>query len=73
MKAKIEKYMLLEKRGIYVTSETEEEKRLLESLWTGSAAAVVFTRNRDGSVTLTIAPTKEENEDAGEDQAPAPS
>ncbi|MBA7533115.1 hypothetical protein ES705_25350 [subsurface metagenome] len=50
----------IENRGIEVTSETEEEKAHLESLWSRSAAAVVFTRNNDESVTLTIAPTKEE-------------
>ncbi len=58
MKAEIED-IPLENRGIEVTSESEEERRHLERLWSGGSAAVVFTRNNDESVTLTIAPTKE--------------
>jgi len=58
MKAEIEG-IPSENRGIDVTSETDEEKQLLESLWTRSAAAVMFTRNDWGFVTLTIGPTKE--------------
>lgn len=57
MKVEIED-IPFENRGIEVTSETEDEKAHLESLWSRSAAAVMFTRN-DGSVTLTIGPTKE--------------
>jgi len=45
-------------RGIDVTSESEEERILLETMWSRSATAVMFTRNNDGSVTLTIGPTK---------------
>lgn len=60
MKAEIED-IPFERRGIEVTSETEEEKAHLESLWSRSAAAVALTRNNDESVTLTIGPTKEEN------------
>jgi len=59
VKAKIED-LLIENRGIDITSETEEEKLHLESLWARSAAAVVLTRNTDGTVTLTIGPMKEE-------------
>lgn len=59
MKAEIED-IPFENRGIEVTSETEEEKQHLESLWTRSAAAVMLTRNNDGAVALTIGPTKEE-------------
>ncbi len=47
-------------RGISVLSETDEEKAHLESLWSRSAAAVMFTRHNDESVTLTIGPTKED-------------
>jgi hypothetical protein len=47
-------------RGIEVTSESEEERKLLETMWSRSPAAVVFTRNNDGSVTLIIGPTKPE-------------
>jgi len=49
-----------ENRGIEVTSETEEEKQHLERMWESSAGAVMFTRNDNGSVTLTIGPTKPE-------------
>ena len=59
MKAEIED-IPFENRGIEVTSETEEEKQHLESLWARSAAAVMLTRNDNGTVTLTIGPTKEE-------------
>jgi len=45
-------------RGIDVTSESEEERIFLETMWSRSAAVVMFTRNNDGSVTLTIGPTK---------------
>jgi len=58
MKAKIED-IPVENKGIDVTSETKEEKKHLEKLWTRRAAAVALTRHVDGSVTLTIAPTKE--------------
>ncbi len=60
MKAEIEA-LPVENRGIDITSETEEEKQHLESLWARSAAAGVLSRNDNGSVTLTIVPTKEEN------------
>ena len=69
MRAEIEN-ILVENQGVDVTSETEEEKRHLEGIWARSAAAVVLTRNKDGNVTLTIAPTKEEDRDAGADQNP---
>ncbi len=49
-----------ENRGIEVTSETEDEKAHLETMWSRSAAAVMLARNDDGSVTLTIGPTKPE-------------
>lgn len=55
MKAKIED-IPVENRGIDVTSETEEEKLHLESLWTRRAAVVTLTRHDNGTVTLTIAP-----------------
>ncbi len=63
MKVEIED-IPFENRGIEVTSETEDEKAHLESLWSRSATAVMFTRNDDGSVTLTIGPTKENKEEA---------
>jgi len=63
MKAEIEDMpfagVWLENRGIEVTSESEEERQHLESLWSRSAAAVVLTRNDNGSVTITFGPTKE--------------
>ena len=59
MKAEIED-IPFENRGIEVTSETEDEKAHLESLWSKSAAAVMLTRNDNGSVILTIGPTKPE-------------
>lgn len=59
MKAEIEG-IPFESRGIEVTSESEEERQHLETMWSRSAAAVVFTRNNDGSATLTIGPVKSE-------------
>ena len=59
MKVEIED-IPFENRGIEVTSETEEEKQHLETMWNRSAAAVMLTRNDNGSVILTIGPTKEE-------------
>ncbi|GAH60929.1 unnamed protein product [marine sediment metagenome] len=58
MKAEIED--IPSEKGIEVTSETEEEKQQLERMWSRSAAAVMLTRNENGSVTLTIGPTKPE-------------
>jgi len=57
MKAETEN-IPFENRGIEVTSETEEEKQHLESLWSRSAAAVMLTRNDNGTVTLTFGPLK---------------
>lgn len=55
MKAEIEN-IPFENRGIEVTSENEEERQHLESLWSRHAAPLMLTRNNDGSVTLTIGP-----------------
>lgn len=57
MKAEIED-IPSENRGIEVTSESEEERQHLETMWCRSVHAVMFARNNDGSVTLTIGPTK---------------
>ena len=56
MKAEMEKGQG-ENRGIDVISETEDERQRLESLWTGRAAVLVFTRSGN-SVTLTIGPAE---------------
>jgi len=61
MKAEIER-IPLKNRGIEVTSETPEERQHLEELWNKKAASVVFTRNDDTSVTLTIGPVAGEDE-----------
>lgn len=55
MKAQIEKAPV-ENVGVEITSETSAERTLLEGLWSRHAAPVMFTRNGDGSVTLTIGP-----------------
>lgn len=55
MKVEIEQ-IPFENRGIDVTSETAEEKEILERLWNQRAAAIVFTREDNGNVVLTIAP-----------------
>jgi len=57
VKAEIED-IPFENRGIEVTSESEEERIFLETMWSRSATAAMLTRNDDGSVTLTIEPTK---------------
>ena len=59
MKAEIET-IPVENKGIEITSENEEEKQFLESLWTNGAAALAFTRNDDKSVTMVIGPTRVE-------------
>ncbi len=59
MKAKIEDIHTLN-RGVDITSESEEERMLLQTIWCRSAGAVMYARNNDGSVTLTIGPTKPE-------------
>ena len=59
MKVEIED-RLFENRGIEVTSENDEEKLHLENLWNRSAAAVMLTRNDNGSVTIVFGPTKED-------------
>ena len=60
VKAEIENIDTLN-RGIDVTSESKEERMLLETIWCRSAGAVMYARNSDGSVTLTIGPTKPED------------
>ena len=59
MRAEIED-IPFENRGIEVTSESEEERQHLETIWSRSAALVMLTRNDNGSVTLTIAPPSQE-------------
>jgi len=59
VKAKIEE-LPVRNPGIEVTSETEEEKKHLEKLWTRDAAAAMLTRNKDGTVTVTFGPAKDE-------------
>ncbi len=61
MKAKIED-IDTQNRGVDITSESEEERIFLETIWLRSVCAVMFTRNYGGSVTLTIGPTKPEEE-----------
>ena len=58
MKAEIEQ-IPFKNRGIEVTSETPEERQHLEELWFRKAAVVMFTRNDNTSVTLTIGPIAE--------------
>jgi len=48
-------------RGVDVTSESDDERIFLETMWSRSAGAVMLSRNNDGSVTLTIGPTKPED------------
>jgi len=62
MKVERESELPFRDRGIDVISESEDERIFLETMWSGSAGAVMFTRNKNGSVTLTIAPTKPEEE-----------
>ncbi|MBA7468389.1 hypothetical protein ES707_03637 [subsurface metagenome] len=59
MRAEIED-IPFENRGIEVTSESEEERQHLETMWSRSAASVMLTRNDNGSVALTIAPPGQE-------------
>lgn len=62
MKAVIED-IPFENRGIEVTSESEEERQHLETMWSRGAAAVMLARNDNGSVALTIAPPGQEGAD----------
>jgi len=59
MKAEIED-IPFENRGLEVTSESKEERQLLETMWSRSAALTMLTRHDDGNVTLTIEPSKPE-------------
>ena len=47
-------------RGVSMTSETPEEKRVLESLWLGHGRVVMFARKPPGdNIEVTVAPTPE--------------
>ncbi|MDP2730599.1 MAG: hypothetical protein Q8O55_08945 [Dehalococcoidales bacterium] len=60
MKARLED-KTVEHRGIIITSETEEEKEVIRSLWINQGRPAMFSR--DGAlVSITIAPTPEEAE-----------
>lgn len=47
-------------RGIFLTSETEEEKQVLENIWSQKGRPAMLGRLRDGQVQLVLAPTPEE-------------
>lgn len=61
MKVEIED-IPIKNRGVDITSENEDEKAFLEDLWTRSAAAVAFRRHNNGSVTISVAPTREDKD-----------
>lgn len=61
MKAKLEGNQV-KFRGIEVESENEEEKMVLESLWSYNCGPATMTRLDDGNIQLVIAPTGIEKE-----------
>lgn len=50
-------------RGVSLISETEEEKQVLERIWTDKGRSVMLGRRRDGNVQLVVAPTPGESDD----------
>lgn len=60
MKAKLEDLQIAG-RGVVIESETEEEKQMLENIWNNHGGLAMLARNDDGTVTLVIAPTAEDN------------
>jgi len=55
MKAILEPAML-KNRGVSLTSETEEEKQVLENIWNQNGRPVMLTRLGDGQVEICLAP-----------------
>ena len=47
-------------RGVSITSETSEEKRILENLWIGHGQVAMIARMPDGNIVVTVAPTPPE-------------
>jgi len=47
----------LKNRGVFLTSETEEEKQVLENIWIQNGRPVEMARLGDGQFEITIAPT----------------
>lgn len=61
MKAELEPEEM-QYRGISVISETEEEKQVLENIWSQKGRPAMLGRMHDGSVQLVVAPTPEGKE-----------
>ena len=55
MKAQLEPPELAA-RGVELTSETTEEKMILEEIWKTAGGAAVFRREKDGSIKLVVCP-----------------
>jgi hypothetical protein len=55
MKAQLESPELAA-RGVELTSETTEEKMVLEEIWNTAGGAAVFSREKDGSIKLVVCP-----------------
>jgi len=47
-------------RGVVLTSETDEEKRVLWSMWAAQCGPVSVGKLDDGSIELVVAPSAEE-------------
>lgn len=47
-------------RGVFLLSETEEEKQVLTNIWNQKGGPAMLGRMRDGNVQLVIAPSPEE-------------
>jgi len=61
MKARLEEASV-QYRGVVLVSETEEEKKILWSIWNSKGRPVAMGKIADGSVELTVAPTPEKPE-----------
>lgn len=60
MKAKIEDNPDIQNKGVKLTSENDEEKLMLERLWNEHGRPAELSKNPDGSRSIVIAPTPEE-------------
>lgn len=61
MKAELESKEL-ERRGVKLTSETLEEKSVLNNLWLHFGRVVAMGRKDNGTLTILIAPTEDEGD-----------
>jgi|GEM_PF-4334935 len=64
MKASLE-VTSIRHRGVILTSETDEERKILRDIWIGKGRPASYANLEDGNIEIAIAPTAEPE---GEDQ-----